>query len=69
MLKQFEDLSRTVRNLNSVTELIKSMGQSTDSVFDVEDNFRGSTQMKLCVDRVREIPEARAMMESRYMGL
>ena len=68
MLKQFEDLSRTVRNLGSVTELIKSMGQSTDSVFDVEDNFRGSTQMKLCVDRVREIPDARAMMESRYMG-
>ncbi len=68
MLKQFEDLSRTVRNLHSVTDLLKSMGQNTDSVFDIEDNFRGSNQMKVCVDRVKAIPEARALMESRFMG-
>ena len=68
MLKQFVDMSRTVRNLNSVTDLLKSMGQHTDNVFDIEDNFLGSNQMKACVDRVKAIPEARAMMESRFMG-
>jgi ubiquinone biosynthesis protein COQ4 len=68
MLKRFEELSRTVRNLHSVTDLLKSMGENTDSVFDIEDNFRGSHQMKVCVDRVKAIPEALAMMESRYLG-
>jgi len=68
MLKRFEELSRTVRNLHSVTDLLKSMGQNTDSVFDIEDNFRGSNQMKVCVDRVKAIPEARALMESRSLG-
>jgi len=68
MLKRFEELSRTVRNLHSVTDLLKSMGQNTDSVFDIEDNFRGSNQIKVCVDRVKAIPEARALMESRYLG-
>ncbi|GAB4370266.1 MAG: hypothetical protein Kow00121_10830 [Elainellaceae cyanobacterium] len=68
MLKRFEELSRTVRNLHSVTDLLKSMGENTDSVFDIEDNFRGSNQMKVCVDRVKAIPEALAMMESRYLG-
>jgi ubiquinone biosynthesis protein Coq4 len=68
MLKRFEELSRTVRNLHSVIDLLKSMGQNTDSVFDIEDNFRGSNQMKVCVDRVKAIPEARALMESRYLG-
>ncbi|MBM0745093.1 pyrroloquinoline quinone biosynthesis protein (plasmid) [Phormidium sp. CLA17] len=68
MLKQFEELSRTVRNLSSVTDLLKSMGEKTDNVFDIEDNFRGSEQMKVCVDRVKAIPEARAMMDDRYMG-
>lgn len=68
MLKRLEELNRTVRNLYSVTDLLKSMGQNTDSVFDIEDNFRGSNQMKVCIDRVKTIPEARAMMESRYMG-
>jgi ubiquinone biosynthesis protein Coq4 len=68
MLKQFEELTRTVRNLHSVTDLLKSMGEKTESVFDIEDNFRGSEQMDVCVDRVRAIPEARAMMEARYIG-
>ncbi|MEB3217822.1 MAG: Coq4 family protein [Nostocales cyanobacterium 94392] len=68
MFKRFEELSRTVRNLHSVTDLLKSMGQNTDSVFDIEDNFRGSNQMKVCVDRVKAIPEAHALMESRYLG-
>ena len=68
MLKRFEELSRTVRNLHSVIDLLKSMGQNTDSVFDIEDNFRGSNQMKVCVDRVKAIPEAHALMESRYLG-
>ncbi len=68
MLKRFEELSRTVRNLHSVIGLLKSMGQNTDSVFDIEDNFRGSNQMNVCVDRVKAIPEARALMESRYLG-
>lgn len=68
MLKRFEELSRTIRNLHSVTDLLKSMGQNTDSVFDIEDNFRGSNQMKVCVDRVKAIPEARTLMESRYLG-
>ena len=68
MLKRFEELSRTVRNLHSVTDLLKSMGENTDSVFDIEDNFRGSNQMKACVDRVKAIPEALALMESRYLG-
>lgn len=44
------------------------MGQHTDNVFDIEDNFRGSNQMKVCVDRVKAIPEARVLMESRYIG-
>jgi ubiquinone biosynthesis protein Coq4 len=68
MLKRLEELNRTVRNLHSVTDLLKSMGQNTDSVFDIEDNFRRSNQMKVCVDRVKAIPEARALMESRYLG-
>lgn len=68
MFKRFEELSRTIRNLHSVTDLLKSMGQNTDSVFDIEDNFRGSNQMKVCVDRVKAIPEALALMESRYLG-
>lgn len=68
MLKRFEELSRTIRNLHSVTDLLKSMGENTDSVFDIEDNFRGSNQMKVCVDRVKAIPEALALMESRYLG-
>lgn len=68
MLKQFEELSRTVRNFSTVTDLLKSMGEKTDNVFDIEDNFRGSDQMKACVSRVKAIPEARAMMEARYMG-
>lgn len=68
MLKQFEDLSRTVRNLHTVTDLLKSMGEKTENVFDIEDNFRGSDQMKVCVDRVKAIPEAHALMEARYMG-
>ncbi len=68
MLKRFEELSRTVRNLHSVVDLLKSMGQNTDSVFDIEDNFRGTKQISVCVDRVKAIPEARALMESRYLG-
>jgi len=68
MLKRLEELNRTVRNLHSVTDLLKSMGQNTDSVFDIEDNFRRSNQMKVCVDRVKAIPEACALMESRYLG-
>jgi ubiquinone biosynthesis protein COQ4 len=68
MLKRLEELNRTIRNLHSVTDLLKSMGQNTDSVFDIEDNFRGSNQMKVCVDRVKAIPEALALMESRYLG-
>jgi len=27
MLKRFEELSRTIRNLHSVTDLLKSMGE------------------------------------------
>ncbi len=68
MLKQFEELSRTVRNLSSVTDLLKSMGEKTENVFDIEDNFRSSDPMNVCVERVRAIPEARAMMEARYLG-
>ena len=68
MLKKFEELTRTVRNLSSVTDLLKSMGEKTDNVFDIEDNFRGSEQMQACVDRVKGIPEAAALMESRYLG-
>ena len=68
MLKKFEELTRTVRNLSSVTDLLKSMGEKTDNVFDIEDNFRGSEQMQACVDRVKGIPEALALMESRYLG-
>lgn len=64
----FEGLNRVVRNMQSVTELVKSMGATTDSVFDIEDNFRGSPQMQACVERVKAIPEAWAMMEERYLG-
>ncbi|KST68229.1 Coq4 family protein [Mastigocoleus testarum] len=68
MLKRFEELTRTVNNLRSVTDLIKSMGEKTDNIFDIEDNFRGSDQIKECVKRVKAIPEARIMMESRYLS-
>ncbi|MGR3279571.1 Coq4 family protein [Acaryochloris marina NIES-2412] len=68
MLNKFEDLFRTVRNLHSVTDLLKSMGEKTENVFDIEDNFRGSAQMKACVERVKSIPEAHALMEARYLG-
>lgn len=68
MLKKFEELSRTLSNLYIVTDLIKSMGEKTDNVFDIEDNFRGSDQMAACVARVQAIPETKAMLEERYMG-
>lgn len=68
MLQQFEDLFRTVRNLHSVTDLLKSMGEKTGNILDIEDNFRGSNQMKACVERVKSIPEANALMEARYFG-
>lgn len=68
MLKNFDDFFRTVRNLRTVTDLLKSMGEDTEKVFDIEDNFRGSDQIKACVDRVKAIPEAYALMESRYIG-
>ena len=68
MLNKFEGLFRTVRNLHSVTDLLKSMGEKTENVFDIEDNFRGSAQMKACVERVKSIPEAYALMEARYLG-
>lgn len=67
MLK-FESLTRLIRNLHAVTELVKSTGESTESVFDIDDNFQGSPQMQACVERVRAIPEARTLMEERYMG-
>ena len=63
-----EELSRTLRNLHSVTDLLKSMGEKTDNVFDIQDNLRGSPQMQACVERVRAIPEAWKMMEERYLG-
>lgn len=44
------------------------MGEKTENVFDIEDNFRNSDQMQACVERVRAIPEARTLMESRYLG-
>jgi len=68
MLKQLEELTRTVRNLHTVTDLFKSMGENTEDVFDVEDNFRDSDQMNVCVERVKAIPEALALMETRYLG-
>ncbi len=68
MLKQLEDLTRTVRNLHTVMDLIKSMGEKTENVFDIEDNFRDSEQMEACVNRVKAIPGAKAMLEERYMG-
>lgn len=68
MLKRFEELTRTVRNLQTVTDLLKSMGEKTENVFDIEDNFRNSDQMQACVERIKAIPEARAMMEARYLG-
>jgi len=46
MLKQFEELTRTIRNLQTVTDLIKSMGEKTDNVFDIEDNFRHSRHLR-----------------------
>lgn len=69
MLKQFEELTRTIRNLQTVTDLIKSTGEKTDNVFDIEDNFRHSDQMQACVERVKAIPEAQILMETRYLGL
>lgn len=68
MIKRFEELTRTIRNFQTVTDLLKSMGEKTENVFDIEDNFRGSPQMQACVERVKAIPEARGMMERRYMG-
>ncbi len=68
MLKRFEELNRTIRNLHTVTGLLQSMGANTESVFDIEDNYRGSEQIKACLERVRAIPEALELMESRYLG-
>ncbi|MDS3859649.1 Coq4 family protein [Thermosynechococcaceae cyanobacterium BACA0444] len=68
MIKRFEELSRTLRNFQAVSDLLKSMGANTDDVFDIEDNFRGSEQLRVCLDRVRAIPEAQAMMAERFIG-
>lgn len=53
MLQKFENLSRTIRNLHSVTDLIASMGENTDSIFDIEDNFRNSDQMAVVLSGLR----------------
>ncbi|AFY59320.1 Coq4 family protein [Synechococcus sp. PCC 6312] len=68
MIKRFEELARTLRNFQAVSDLLKSMGANTDDVFDIEDNFRGSEQLRVCLDRVRAIPEAQAMMTERFIG-
>lgn len=68
MLKQLEEMSRTIRNFQMVTDLLKSMGEKTENVFDIEDNFRNRDQMQACVERVQAIPEARTLMEARYLG-
>lgn len=67
MLKLTE-MNRTIRNFYTVTDLLKSEGEKTENVFDIDDSFRGSAQMQACVERVKAIPEARAMMAERYMG-
>lgn len=67
MLK-FAELNRTLHNLQAVVDLMKSQGESTNSIFDIQDNFRGTPQMQVCVDRVKADPEARELMEERYLG-
>lgn len=67
-MKGLEELGRSLRNLRSVVDLLKSAGENTEDVFDIDDNFQGSKAMQICVDRVRAIPEARQMMEERYLG-
>ncbi len=65
---RFEELGRTIRNFGLVTDLVKSMGEKTENVFDIEDNFQGSPQIAACVERVKAIPAARALMAERYLG-
>lgn len=65
---RFEELGRSTRNFGLVIELLKSMGNDTETIFDIDDNFRGSPQMEACVQRVKAIPAAQAMMSSRYLG-
>lgn len=67
-MKGLEELGRSLRNLGSVIDLLKSAGENTEDVFDIDDNFQGSKAMQVCVDRVKAIPAARQMMEERYMG-
>ncbi|UFP96201.1 Coq4 family protein [Gloeobacter morelensis] len=67
-MRRLEELGRTVRNLRLVTDLLRSMGDNTENVFDIEDNMRDSPAMAACAERVRAIPEARMLMEARYLG-
>lgn len=67
-MKRFEEITRSVKNIRTVLDLLKSAGENTEDVFDIDDNFQGSAAMRICVDRVRAIPEARQLMEERYLG-
>lgn len=67
-MKRFEEVTRSIKNIKTVLDLLKSTGENTEDVFDIEDNFRGSPAMQACMKRVQAIPEARQLMEERYLG-
>jgi ubiquinone biosynthesis protein COQ4 len=67
-MKRFEEMTRSLKNIKSAIELMKTNGENTESVFDIEDNFRGSPAMQVCMERVKAIPEVRQQMEERYLG-
>jgi ubiquinone biosynthesis protein COQ4 len=67
-MKRFEEVTRSLKNIKSALDLLKTQGENTEDVFDIEDNFRGSPAMQACMERVRAIPEIQDMMKERYLG-
>jgi ubiquinone biosynthesis protein COQ4 len=62
------ELIKTARNIKVAADFVKDLGNNTDSVFDLEENLRGSLQMQTCVARLKADPAMAQMITERYMG-
>jgi len=64
-MSKARELLRSVRNLSILRELAKT-GGGLDSIADLVDNFIDSEAMALSVERFRQLPGGREMLEQRY---
>lgn len=64
-MSKARELLRSVRNLSILREIAKSDGD-LNSVGDLVDNFIESEAMKICLERFKNLPGGREMVEERY---